>query len=86
MLVGDSRSSRNSKLRETRSSTVESGAKRSLSALSTVTVCSLTVSPCSSMRTSQVQPLAFGVAVTRMALATAQLWTWTSGLKGVVRS
>jgi hypothetical protein len=44
--------------------------------LVTVTVCSLTVRPSSSMRTLHVQPLAFGVAVTLMALVTAQLWAW----------
>jgi hypothetical protein len=76
--------SRNSKLRVTRSSTVDCGAKRSLSALDTVTVWSLTMRPSSSMRTLQVQPSAFGVGVTLMALVTAQLWAWILALMGVV--
>jgi hypothetical protein len=42
--------------------------------LVTVTVCSLTVRPWSSMCTLHVQPSGFEVAVTLMARVTAQLW------------
>jgi hypothetical protein len=85
MLWGGSHSSKNSKLRVTKSSTVDSGASRSLSTLVTVTECSLTVRPFSSTRTVHVHPLAVGVAATLMVRCTPQLWAWILGSRGVAR-